>query len=83
MKDITWEANYVGQVVACEHHGDRNTVVACPVCIGYARMVLVRYERMIAALKAYAEETDYCIICDEHPSHGHAKSCIFEGGDIG
>lgn len=77
--DITWEANQTSQVISCEHHGERNTVVACPVCVGYARAVLVRYEKVAEAVKAFADESDYCVACGEHPSHGHAGSCVFEG----
>jgi hypothetical protein len=29
----------------------------------------------IAALVRCCDETDYCYVCDNHPSHGHAKDC--------
>lgn len=26
-------------------------------------------------LKNAEDDTDYCYVCDNHPSHGHAKDC--------
>jgi hypothetical protein len=37
--------------------------------------------RMREALLAHAEEHDFCIVCQCHPSHGHAKDCLFENPD--
>lgn len=78
MKDVTWAANYANQLVSCPEHGDRNTVVVCPVCVGYARMIIGRHETLVAAVKANADETDFCLVCGEHPSHGHSEECFIK-----
>lgn len=79
MEDITWEANYANQTVVCPDHGERNTVVTCPVCVGYARMIIGRYETMVAAIAAFAEQSDFCVVCGEHPSHDHGgKDCFMK-----
>lgn len=31
--------------------------------------------RVIRAVAKNADENDYCVVCDNHPSHGHAKDC--------
>jgi hypothetical protein len=30
------------------------------------------------AMQRCCEETDYCYVCDNHPSHGHASTCALE-----
>lgn len=32
-------------------------------------------DRLTAALQRCCDETDYCYVCDNHPSHGHAADC--------
>lgn len=32
-------------------------------------------ERMHDALKRAADDSDYCYVCDNHPSGGHAADC--------
>jgi hypothetical protein len=34
-----------------------------------------RVTELEAALRRGCDETDYCYVCDCHPSHGHAKDC--------
>jgi hypothetical protein len=36
---------------------------------------IVDYELMRSLLAANAEETDYCLFCQHHPSRGHYKDC--------
>jgi hypothetical protein len=31
-----------------------------------------------AALERACDETDYCYVCDMHPSSGHADGCLLE-----
>jgi hypothetical protein len=43
-------------------------------------------ETLRAAHQRCCDETDYCYVCDNHPSHGHAKTCALaavsaRGGD--
>lgn len=35
-----------------------------------------RCGRLEQALKRCCDETDYCYVCDNHPSHGHSKDCV-------
>lgn len=38
---------------------------------------LEREKQYRAGVIRFAAESDYCIVCDEHPSHGHKESCLF------
>jgi hypothetical protein len=45
----------------------------------YARMIIGRYETMVAAIAAFAEQSDFCVVCGEHPSHDHGgKDCFMK-----
>lgn len=78
MRDISFETreDLSDGLISCPHHGDRNTLLVCPVCVGFARAVIDRYEKLVEIVTANAEETDYCIACDNHPSHGHSSDCL-------
>lgn len=65
--------------VPCNHHlHEQETVRACPECIVDNWLLI---SRLSGAIRRYAEETDYCIACDEHPSHGHAEGCPLDDGE--
>ena len=37
--------------------------------------MLVDYELLRSAVTKIANTTDFCIVCEQHPSHGHRKDC--------
>jgi hypothetical protein len=45
-----------------------------------AELLLAELERVMAAHQRCCDDTDYCYVCDNHPSHGHAKDCPLLGG---
>jgi hypothetical protein len=37
--------------------------------------VSAQYVVMKRALKLFADDNDYCLVCGNHPSSGHSKGC--------
>jgi hypothetical protein len=31
---------------------------------------------LLDAVEISADQNDYCVVCDCHPSHGHAEGCV-------
>jgi hypothetical protein len=37
--------------------------------------IFTQFEKVKRAVKEFADDNDFCIVCQNHPSSGHSKDC--------
>lgn len=42
---------------------------------------LVLTGKWLASLRKQVEDMDFCVLCDNHPSHGHDPECPLDSGE--
>ena len=66
--------DYKARAVAAGAERDELERLRKPLIVALAQAE-AEVQRLREALRRGCDETDYCYVCDCHPSHGHAKDC--------